>query len=102
MYQQSIILDGDCVSEKANNNDGIFDSVELIDTLIVDCNDVVKQVVSGNYVLFCMKIVEMVQKLSRLKDGVSNDTQYLKQEIFELKKANDDLYKIINSTEKGV
>jgi hypothetical protein len=88
------------MSEKANEN-GLYDNNGLIDSLITDCNETVKQVVSGNYVLFCAKVVEMVQKLSKLKEGISENTQYLKKEIADLKKLNEDLSDLVNSTEKG-
>lgn len=89
------------MSEKVNDGGGLFDSIGLIDSLIADCNETVKQVVSGNYLLFCARVVEMVQKLTQLKDGVSNDTKYLKKEISDLKKLNEDLSDLANSAEKG-
>ena len=88
------------MSEKVNES-GLYDNNGLIDSLITDCNETVKQVVSGNYVLFCAKVVEMVQKLSKLKEGISENTQYLKKEIADLKKLNEDLSDLVNSAEKG-
>ena len=58
---------------KVNDGGGLFDSIGLVDTLIVDCNALPKTLINGQYVGFCAKIVEMVQKLSRLREGISND-----------------------------
>ena len=44
--------------------------VGAIDSLIVDINNLVKQIFSGDYVGFCSMTVMIVQKLARLKDEV--------------------------------
>lgn len=66
--------------------DGIMDNLELIDSLIVDCNTLVKSGMSGQYVEFCAMIVQMVQKLGNLKEGVKTDMKALQDMIDELKK----------------
>ena len=77
--------------DNINNGSGIFDNLGLIDTLIVDCNDLTKAIMSGHYVQYCSKIVEMVQKLANLKTGVKADTESLQKEIESLKKLLDDI-----------
>lgn len=81
------------MKEKINVNDGngLFDNIGLIDTLIVDCNTIVKHLVSGNEVAFCAKIVEMVQKLNSLRKGVTSDTESLQKEISDLRRFIDDI-----------
>ena len=65
-------------------NKGLYDSEGLIDTLIVDCNLLQKELVSGQYIGFCVKLVEMVQKLNNLKKGVRNDAESKDRQIAEL------------------
>ena len=74
-----------------NDGGGLYDSVGLIDTLIVDCNDVARTLTTGNYVSFCSKIVEMVQKLSKLRNGVQADLKSKDEIIKDLKRLNNDL-----------
>lgn len=68
-----------------NDGGGLLDNIGLIESLIVDCNDLPKALVSGQYVLFCNRIVQMVQKLANLKQGVSNDLQSKDKIIAELR-----------------
>ena len=77
--------------ENINNGSGLFDNLGLIDTLIVDCNDLTRSIMSGHYVQYCSKIVEMVQKLANLKNGVKADTESLQKEVESLKKLLDDI-----------
>lgn len=81
------------LNDEITVNDGkkLFDSEGLIDSLIVDTNDLVKAISCGQYVQFCNLIVHMVQKLSQLKNGIKNDMDNLKEDIVELKRLNDDL-----------
>lgn len=43
---------------------------QKIDSLIIDCNDAVKLITSGNYIAWCGLMVKMVQKLSALKEEI--------------------------------
>ena len=67
----------------ANDGGGLFDSIGLIDTLIVDVNALPKKLMCGEYVGFCARVVEIVQKLGQLKIGVQKDTQFLKDRVAE-------------------
>lgn len=58
-----------------NDGGGLYDSVGLIDTLIVDCNDLPKALFDGQNVRFCGLVVQMVQKLAQLKEGVKTDLE---------------------------
>ena len=75
----------------ANDGGGLYDNEGLCDSLILDCNNSVKALASGNYVQFCNVIVQMVQKISNLKSGIRADTDALKANIAELKRMNDSL-----------
>ena len=67
-----------------NDGKGLYDSSGMIDTLIVDCNVLVKHLISGQYIAFCTKINEMVQKLSSLKQGITEETQSMTDQIKKL------------------
>ena len=81
------------ITEKPPVNDGggLYDSEGLINSLIVDCNSIVGQLISGKYVGFCSLAVQMVQKLGLLKDGMQKDRKSLLDQIAELRKINNDL-----------
>ena len=79
------------MNELKPDNKGLFDSAGLIDTLIVDCNTLVKQIFSGNGVAFCAKVVEMVQKLNNLKIGIQNDNDSLLKQINGMQRFIDDI-----------
>lgn len=68
-----------------NDGGGLMDNIGLINSLIVDCNNSTKALVSGNYVLYSSINVQMVQKLTELKKGVKNDTEGLMKQIEDLK-----------------
>ena len=76
---------------KVNDGGGLYDSSGLIDSLIVDCNDLVKSICGGSYIAFCAKSVEMVQKLARLKEGTQTDLREKEKIIADLKRLNDEL-----------
>lgn len=58
-----------------NDGNGLYDNAGLIDTLIIDCNDLPKALFGGQYVKFCALIVQMVQKLGALKQAIKNEKE---------------------------
>lgn len=64
---------------------GLFDNQQLIDTMIVDCNNAVGAIAQGQYILFCRLMYEMVQKLGNLKMGVAADMRNREEIIAGLK-----------------
>ena len=70
---------------KVNDGKGVYDNIGLIDTLIVDCNLLEKELISGKYIGICVKLVEMVQKLDNLKKGVLNDAEAKNKQIADLR-----------------
>ena len=68
-----------------NDGGGLLDNIGMIDSLIVDCNNSTKALITGNYVQYCAINVDMVKKLNELKKGVKNDTEGLLKQIEELK-----------------
>ena len=67
-----------------NDGGGLYDNIGMIDTLTVDCNDLPRLLMTGHFVGFCAKVVEMVQKLSLLREGVQHDISDRDGQIKEL------------------
>lgn len=74
-----------------NDGKGFWDSAGLCDTLIADCNNAVKAVCTGQYIVFCDTITQMAQKLFRLREGIKADLESKDKIIEELKRMNDNL-----------
>ncbi|MBQ1779223.1 MAG: hypothetical protein IIZ93_13800 [Acidaminococcaceae bacterium] len=66
--------------------DGIHTSVELVDSLIIDLNNLPKDLIDGQFIQFCTKISQMGQKLINLRTGIKSDTENKNQIIEELKR----------------
>lgn len=71
---------------KVNDGGGLYDSAGFIDTIILDCNNAVKQLVNGNYISFCNSMAEAVKKLAVLKDGVTNEKNAMLKQVDEMGK----------------
>ena len=78
-----------------------MNNLEMIDSLIVDCNELPKALMNGQFVLFCAKIAEMVKKLANLKDGVKTDTESLHKQIMDLNEEINTLSNQLFQHEKG-
>ena len=73
------------------NRDGLFDSGGLIDTIISDCNASIGELASGQRIVWCATMVEIVQKLGELKKGVDEERDQMQKQIDELRRLNDEL-----------
>ena len=69
-----------------NDGGGLYNNLGMIDSLIVDCNNLPSLLYAGRNIAFSSLLVQMVQKLDLLRKGVKHDTDALKAEIEELKK----------------
>ena len=58
---------------------------ELIDSIIVDLNNLQKELVSGQYIQFCSIVYQMAQKLINLRNTVDNDLKNRDETIETLK-----------------
>ena len=76
---------------KVNDGKGLLDNEGMCDSLVTDCNNLVKLITSGQYILFCNTIVQMVQKLANLQKGIKSDLQSKDKIIEELKRINNEL-----------
>ena len=70
---------------KVNDGGGLYDSIGLIDSLILDCNNGMKALISGSPLEYAATAVQMVQKLGTLRDGIKNEKESLEQQIKELR-----------------
>lgn len=69
-----------------NDGRGFLDNEGMVDSLIVDCNNAVKELTSGQYIAFCDLMVQMVRKLANLKKGIISDLKSRDEQIEELQK----------------
>lgn len=74
-----------------NDGNGFYDNEGLCDTLIMDCNNLTKSLVSGQYIQFSSIVVQMVTKLKNLKSGIAADLESKDKIIEELQRQNADL-----------
>jgi hypothetical protein len=74
-----------------NNGGGLYDNEGLCDTLISDCNNLVKHACSGQYIQFCNTVVQMVKKIVNLKNGIKADMESKNETIERLKQMNAEL-----------
>jgi hypothetical protein len=74
-----------------NDGGGLLDSEGMCDSLVNDCNNLIKQAIAGQYIFCCDIIVKMVQKLAKLQKGIKDDRESKNKIIEELKRINDDL-----------
>ena len=64
---------------------GLHTNSELIDTIIVDMNNMIKEALSGQYVQICYIVTAMTQKLMNLKKGIDADMASKDKYIEQLK-----------------
>ena len=71
-----------------NDGGGLYDNLGLIDTLIIDMNNLIRRAMAGEYIAFCTTAVSIVQRLSNLKTGVKHDMDCLKEQLEEYQKGD--------------
>ena len=74
-----------------NDGKGLYDNDGLIDSLIVDCNNLPKLLIDNHFIAFGSLLIQMVQKLSNLKAAIQEEQKAHRKEINELRVLNDDL-----------
>lgn len=74
-----------------NDGKGFMDNEGLIQSLIVNLNDLIKCMAVGQYIQFAGIVAQMGQKLANLKKGVRNDREDLEEQIKGLKRLNNEL-----------
>ena len=66
--------------------DGLYRHTELIDTIIVDLNNMLKDQLNGQYIQACRDVTQMVQKLLNIRATIDNDIKSRDQCIEDLKR----------------
>lgn len=66
---------------------GTYTNSELVDTLILDLNNLPKQLIDGQYIQFCSVVAQMGQKLINLREGIKKDLEGKDRTIEQLKQA---------------
>ena len=74
-----------------NDGNGIYDNDGLLETVLTDFNNLVKNMANGNYLLFCALIVQMVKKITNVRDGIKKELASKDKQIEELKQINNRL-----------
>ena len=64
---------------------------EYIDSLVVDCNDSIKQIMGGNCLAWCGIMHNMAQKLLALKTTLQEEIKGRDEQIRTLQRFVDDL-----------
>ena len=65
---------------------GIYTNTELVETIIVDLNNLPKALIDGQFINFCTNVSQMGQKLINLRDSIKADLAGKDRIIEELKK----------------
>lgn len=76
-----------------NDGKGFYDNEGVCEKAILLCNGAVKDLVSGQYLVFCNKMTQVAQILNNLKTSIKNDRESLEQKIEDLKRINNQLEK---------
>lgn len=63
----------------------VYTNAELIDSIIVDLNNLPKELISGQYINACSVVSQMAQKLLNLKNGITEDINSKNRIIEDLK-----------------
>lgn len=64
---------------------GMYTNSELVETLIVDLNNLTKELASGQYIQFCTIVSRMGQKLINLRKNIDADLESKNKTIEQLK-----------------
>ena len=64
---------------------GTYTNAELVDTLILDLNNLPKQLIDGQFIQFCSVVAQMGQKLINLREGIKADLDGKNRTIEQLK-----------------
>lgn len=60
---------------------GLYSNEELIESLILDCNNAVNAAMGSNGIQWCKIMLDMVVKLTNLKEGIANDMKNREETI---------------------
>lgn len=64
---------------------GIYNNQEFIDTIIVDLNTLIKEVINGQFIQACSSVRDIANKLITLRQSIDNDIKSRNETIEQLK-----------------
>lgn len=64
---------------------GTYTNEELVDSIILDLNNLTKELVGGQYIQFCNVVTNMGKKLFNLRNGIKADIDSKDKVIEQLK-----------------
>lgn len=64
---------------------GLLTNKELVDTIIVDLNNLLKEAMSGQYIRMCSYVTQISQKLANLRTTIDSDLKSRDDHIEDLK-----------------
>ena len=62
---------------------------EIIDSIILDCNNLAKHLFSGEYIAFCGLLTQIVRKMMQLRETIKTELESKDKIINELKRGAD-------------
>ena len=65
--------------------DGLLTNCEMIDSIMVDMNNVLKEQQSGQFIQACCTVAQMTQKLLNLRKTIDDDLKSRERTIEDLK-----------------
>ena len=74
-----------------NDGHGLLDNEGLIESMIIDVNDLMKCMAAGQYIRYADITIKMVQKLKNLKKSMKEELIDRENQIEELKHLNNEL-----------
>lgn len=85
-----------------NDGKGLYDNEGLIDSIIVDLNDILKNMAAGQYIRICNLVVGMTQKLTCLKNSVKEELACKDQQVADLFNLNKELERQLNGLPEDI
>ena len=64
---------------------GTYTSEELLDSIILDFNKSIQNLITGNYLAWCNDVGDLAHRLVALKNGIADDIANKDRRIEELK-----------------
>jgi len=74
-----------------NDGHGLLDNEGLVDSMISDLNNLLKNMAAGQYIRVCSITMEMVQKMQNLKSSMKAERKEFLDQLADLRRLNNDL-----------
>ena len=74
---------------------------DIIDSIIVDCNNSIRTIMTGNYIGWCSDMVLLTRNLELLKNKIQEETENKNKKIEELKSQINSLNEIMEKDGVG-